>query len=77
MGKKKRVSASLFFHSAVQLLLQVATLNLSWKQFITDWQWCTAHVDVTGRAHRISAAGKESIQHDSGERNLIRNGITG
>lgn len=75
--EKKEFLFLIIFRSAVLLLLQVATLNLSWKQFITGWQWCGVHVSAIGRAHRISAAGKESIQHDSRERNLIRNGITG
>lgn len=74
---RKKEFLFLIFRSAVQLLPQVTTLNLSWKQFITDWQRCGVHVGAIGRAHRVSAAGKESMQHNSGERNLIRNGITG
>lgn len=76
MGKKEFLFP-IIFRSAVQHLQQVATLNVSWKQFITDWHQCSTHGGAIGRAHRISAAGKESIQCDSGERNLIGNSITG
>lgn len=67
----------IILHCAAHLLLQVVTLNLPWKEFITDWPQCDVQVGAIGRAPRISAAGKGSIQHDSRERNLIRNGITG
>lgn len=41
------------------------------------WHRCSAHVGAAGRAHRVSAAGKESMQRDSGERKWIRKGIAG
>lgn len=59
-------SFSYCFHAAEHLLLQAATLKLSWKPFVTDGSWCAVHGGAVAKAQHVPAAGKESMQHASG-----------
>lgn len=65
----------IIFSSAVLPLLQVPISEQSWKQLGTGWQGWGA-----GGCYRqspgASAAAKEPIQHDRGDRKLFENAVT-